>query len=180
MCLSPECCQLEQKDKRQWVTSCGKGNASWTRERVLLCEDGCAPKQDAWRGIGISLITFAWGSPQSAAWEMFQSSLCFGQKGEERMSQSPFLSKSLHESVDGLLPAFLGWADWQKCLWLLCSWATTNNSGFHPCAVHSSSTLAIFEALNSCPLSLQYLVLLGGDVSAHLTASVPHSMISAW
>lgn len=89
------------------------------------------------------------------------------------MSQGPFLSRPLRESVDGLLPAFLRWADWQKCLWLLCSWAATNNSGFYPGAVCNNSTLAVFEALNSCPLSLQYVVLFGGDLSADLTACFP-------
>lgn len=102
----------------------------------------------------------------------FRVNLCFGQKDEEKMSQGPFLSKPLLESVHGWLPAFLRWADWQKCLWLLCSWAATNNSGFYPSAVCNSSTLAVFEALNSCHLSLQYVVLFGGDLSAHLTASV--------
>lgn len=32
MHVSPECCQLEQKDKRQQVTSCGEGNINWTSE----------------------------------------------------------------------------------------------------------------------------------------------------
>lgn len=57
----------------------------------------------------------------------------------------------------------------------LCSWAATNNSCFYHSGVYNSSTLTIFEALDSYPLSLlslKYMFLFTVDMAAHLTASV--------
>lgn len=87
------------------------------------------------------------------AWYDFQSYLCFGQKEEEGRPQGPFQSRSFHGSLHGLVPAFLRWADCQKCVRLLGSWAATNNSCFYHHGVRNSSTLTIFEALGSYPLS---------------------------